>query len=131
MERECAMAYLPQHGIRRWSGLYYDVTPEVARVPRNGAMKMGEHWLQLAILLLIGMVFFGAKRLPEMGSAVGKTIREFQRSMREVTDSPAAPPPAVTQPVDHAQLAAPTAASLATPTALQQPATPPVEAVRE
>ncbi len=89
---------------------------------------MGDHWLPLAIVLLIGTVFFGAKRLPEMGSAVGKTIREFQKSMREVTDTPTPPTPAVTPPVEHAQLAAPAAP---TPAALQQPATSSVEAARE
>lgn len=92
---------------------------------------MGDHWVPLLFVLLIGMVFFGAKRLPEMGSALGKTIREFQKSMREVTDSPTPPTPAVTPPVASSQLAAPSAAPLATPAAFQQPATPPVEAARE
>jgi sec-independent protein translocase protein TatA len=92
-------------------------------------MKMGDHWEILLIVLLVGMIFFGAKRLPEMGSAVGKTIREFQRSMREVSDTP--PPPPVTPPAATSQLAAPSAASMMTPPAQQQPTTPPVEAARE
>jgi sec-independent protein translocase protein TatA len=37
------------------------------------------------VLAVIALLFFGPKRLPEMGSAVGKTIKEFQKSMREVT----------------------------------------------
>lgn len=83
---------------------------------------MGDHWLPLLVVLLIGMIFFGAKRLPEMGSALGKTIREFQKSMREVSDNtttaPVVPPPA-----DRAQITQPVA---------PQPAiTPPVEATRE
>ena len=80
---------------------------------------MGDHWLPLAIVLLIGTVFFGAKRLPEMGSAVGKTIREFQKSMREVSESPTPPAPVIL-PVDQVQLSA---VSSAMPPALQQPAT--------
>ena len=84
---------------------------------------MGDHWLQLAIVLLIGTVFFGAKRLPEMGSAVGKTIREFQKSMREVSESPTPP-----TPVDHAQLSA---AAPAMPLVLQQPAAAGDESTRE
>jgi sec-independent protein translocase protein TatA len=37
-------------------------------------------------ILLVAFVFFGAKRLPEAGSAIGKTIKEFQKSMHEVTE---------------------------------------------
>ena len=47
----------------------------------------GLHWPELIVILLIAALLFGARRLPEMGSAVGKTIREFQKSMREVADN--------------------------------------------
>lgn len=54
------------------------------------------HWQLLIPLLLIVLLFFGAKRLPEMGSAVGKTIQEFRKSMREIQpgkdEAPALPP---------------------------------------
>ncbi|HLY29561.1 MAG TPA: twin-arginine translocase TatA/TatE family subunit [Ktedonobacterales bacterium] len=43
----------------------------------------GFHWWDLAPLLLLALLFFGPKRLPEMGSSIGKTIRAFQHSMRE------------------------------------------------
>lgn len=45
------------------------------------------HWWDALILVALVMLFFGAKRLPEMGSAVGKTIQEFRKSMREVPAS--------------------------------------------
>ncbi len=48
-------------------------------------MPFGAHWYDLAILGVIALLFFGPKRLPEMGSAIGKTIKEFQKSMKEVT----------------------------------------------
>lgn len=40
-------------------------------------------------ILFIGAVFFlffGAKRLPEMGASIGKGIREFKRSLSEIND---------------------------------------------
>lgn len=37
----------------------------------------------LIILLVIALLIFGPRRLPELGGAVGKTIREFQKSMQE------------------------------------------------
>lgn len=42
-------------------------------------------WLELLPLVLLALIFFGPKRLPEMGASIGKTIREFQKSIREVT----------------------------------------------
>lgn len=41
---------------------------------------------EVLLILLIVLVIFGAKRIPEIGGALGKGIREFKRSMREVTD---------------------------------------------
>lgn len=43
--------------------------------------------LELIVVLLIVLLVFGAKRLPEVGSSLGKGIREFKRSIREVKDS--------------------------------------------
>ena len=47
-------------------------------------------------ILLIGAIFFlffGAKRLPEMGASIGKGIREFKRSLSEINDDlPASKP---------------------------------------
>ena len=42
---------------------------------------------ELLIILLIVLLVFGAKRLPEMGAAMGKGIREFKKSLREVQNS--------------------------------------------
>ena len=37
--------------------------------------------LELAIVLVITLVIFGPKRLPELGRSVGKGIREFRASI--------------------------------------------------
>ena len=46
---------------------------------------MGEfsimHWLVVAAIVIL---VFGAKRLPEMGAAMGKGIREFKRNISDV-----------------------------------------------
>jgi len=43
----------------------------------------------IPLILLFGVLILGPKKLPEMGSAIGKTIKEFQKSMREVKDDQA------------------------------------------
>lgn len=39
---------------------------------------------ELLIILLICLLIFGAARLPEIGKAIGKTIREFKKSMKDI-----------------------------------------------
>jgi sec-independent protein translocase protein TatA len=43
----------------------------------------------IPLILLFGVLIMGPKKLPEMGSAIGKTIKEFQKSMREVKEDQA------------------------------------------
>ncbi len=38
---------------------------------------------ELLILLLIVVIFFGVGRLPELGGAIGKSIREFRKAVSE------------------------------------------------
>ena len=47
----------------------------------------------ILIIMLIVMLVFGSKRLPEMGASMGKGIREFKRSLREVQGTLDAPDP--------------------------------------
>ncbi len=39
---------------------------------------------ELLVILLICVLIFGAAKLPEIGKAIGKTIREFKKSLKEV-----------------------------------------------
>ena len=62
-------------------------------------------WWELAILLLLLLLIFGPKRLPEMGRSLGKGIREFKESITgndkddEPDAVPAELPPAEEAPV--------------------------------
>ncbi len=49
-------------------------------MPFIGNMGAGEMIFVMVVLLLV----FGAKRLPELGSGLGKGIREFKRSMNDI-----------------------------------------------
>jgi sec-independent protein translocase protein TatA len=42
--------------------------------------------LELAIVLIIALVVFGPKRLPELGKSVGRGIREFKGSISGEND---------------------------------------------
>lgn len=48
-------------------------------------MIPGFHGLDLIVILVIALLIFGPKRLPEMGSSIGKSIKEFRKGMAELT----------------------------------------------
>lgn len=41
----------------------------------------------LIIILVIILIMFGPRKLPEIGGAVGKTLAEFKKSTKEIMDS--------------------------------------------
>ena len=49
--------------------------------------------LEMVFVLVVLLLVFGAKRLPELGSGLGKGIREFRRTMRDVNDEINRPEP--------------------------------------
>jgi len=64
---------------------------------------------KLLLILAVVLVFFGPRRLPELGATLGKGIRDFKRSLggRDI-DLPVMAPSAATRPVhDDAPDAAP------------------------
>jgi sec-independent protein translocase protein TatA len=48
---------------------------------RTGAASMGG--MEILIVLAIILLFFGAKRLPELGRSLGRGIREFRQGTAE------------------------------------------------
>jgi sec-independent protein translocase protein TatA len=46
-------------------------------------MLGGLGWQELVIVLIIVVIIFGAGRLPEIGGAVGKSIKEFRAQSSE------------------------------------------------
>ena len=41
----------------------------------------------LIVILIVALLIFGPSRLPELGKALGKTLREFQSATKEATQS--------------------------------------------
>lgn len=39
---------------------------------------------ELLLILVIALIIFGAGKLPEVGSAIGKGIREFRRAIKDL-----------------------------------------------
>lgn len=67
---------------------------------------------ELIILLVIALLVLGPGKLPEVGSALGKSIREFRKAASDVKDA-ASIEPAKTAPtpVEPPRVAAPVAGS--------------------
>ncbi|WP_280770006.1 twin-arginine translocase TatA/TatE family subunit [Salipaludibacillus daqingensis] len=47
----------------------------------------------LVLILVLALIIFGPKKLPEIGRAAGQTLREFKKSTKELTGD-------VTEPID-------------------------------
>lgn len=63
-------------------------------------------WQELVIVLIIVIIIFGAGRLPEIGGAVGKSIKEFRNQSQDdageiasTTTKPADTPSSTSQDV--------------------------------
>lgn len=39
---------------------------------------------ELVLILVLALIIFGPNKLPEVGSALGKTIKEFKQSTKDV-----------------------------------------------
>jgi sec-independent protein translocase protein TatA len=61
---------------------------------------------EILIILVVLLLLFGAKRLPEMGKSLGRGMREFKDAVTgkddderaELTPPPASPAPSTTKP---------------------------------
>lgn len=42
---------------------------------------------EIMLIAVVVLLLFGAKRLPEVGSSIGKGIREFKRSLSDTQDA--------------------------------------------
>ena len=88
---------------------------------------------EMLVIAVLVLIFFGPRRMPEIGRTVGKALREFRRGLNEIQrelqeaeraasidpDKPAAgTPPAPTTPL---------AAALGTVTSAPEPAAPQAE----
>src|SRR3954469_9651791 len=65
--------------------------------------------VELIIILVIALIVIGPGRLPDVGAALGKSIREFRKASTDITDAarvdvapqaaaPAGPSPAASRP---------------------------------
>jgi sec-independent protein translocase protein TatA len=46
----------------------------------------GFHWAELLVVLGIAVMIFGPKRLPEIGGAMGRGLRDFRHGLHEVKE---------------------------------------------
>ncbi len=57
-------------------------------------------FMELVIIMVVILLLFGAKRIPEIAGSVGKGIKEFKKEMNEVernvTNRDVGPPPRLT-----------------------------------
>ncbi len=74
---------------------------------------------ELIVILLVALVVFGPRKLPELGKSLGHGLREFRKSTQglkaELDGATIVATPVVEQPVTVTQPAAPMAAAAVIP----------------
>jgi sec-independent protein translocase protein TatA len=88
--------------------------------------------MEVVAILVVILVLFGAKKLPELARGLGQGLKEFKKSSREIQDelnealdvNTPPPPPRREQQVLPAQ-ATPTDINVTSPAAAVTPTTPP------
>lgn len=43
-------------------------------------MPFGLHWPEIVIILVIVLIIFGVGKLPQIGGAIGKSLKEFRKA---------------------------------------------------
>jgi sec-independent protein translocase protein TatA len=71
----------------------------------------GSHWIWLGLLVVVVLIIFGPGRLPELGGAVGKAMREFRKATTELTNEVKSSVEAQPQPTAPVAPATPPVAS--------------------
>jgi sec-independent protein translocase protein TatA len=66
---------------------------------------------EIVIILIIALLIFGPTKLPQLGEALGKGIRNFKKSAEGLDDEPKGKDAAPTELPAHAQGGSTTAAS--------------------
>jgi sec-independent protein translocase protein TatA len=49
-------------------------------------MPLGARPLDLLVILVIALLIFGPKKLPEIGAAIGKSVTAFKKGIKDATD---------------------------------------------
>jgi TatA/E family protein of Tat protein translocase len=62
---------------------------------------------ELIILLVIALLVLGPGKLPEVGSALGKSLREFRKAASDVKEATSIEPTKATAPIEPPRVSAP------------------------
>jgi sec-independent protein translocase protein TatA len=64
-------------------------------------MRLG--FAEIAIILVVALLIFGPKKLPQLGDALGKAIRNFKKGVDAPDDAPPAKETPTSELPGHAQ----------------------------
>jgi sec-independent protein translocase protein TatA len=49
-------------------------------------LMFGLGWTEVGVIVLVALLIFGPKKIPELGSALGKTLRGFKEELKNPSD---------------------------------------------
>ncbi|WP_017652038.1 twin-arginine translocase TatA/TatE family subunit [Fortiea contorta] len=49
-------------------------------------MLFGLGWPEVTVIAVVAILIFGPKKIPELGNALGKTLKSFQQGLKSSSD---------------------------------------------
>lgn len=67
--------------------MYRQITPDdIASPPSGGDSIMRFGWTEILLVVGLVLVLFGPRRLPDLARSIGRSVSEFKKGIKEVTD---------------------------------------------
>ncbi len=57
-------------------------------------------WSELLIILILVLIFFGPRRLPDVAEAIGKSIQKFRKASKDIKEELESSKPEITEGED-------------------------------
>jgi len=48
---------------------------------------LGLGWPEVGIIMIVALIIFGPKKIPELGGALGKTLRSFKKELHSHSEN--------------------------------------------
>ncbi len=53
----------------------------------SGGIEMNLGWQEILLILLIVLLLFGARKIPELARSLGKGVKEFKKGLHEIENA--------------------------------------------
>jgi len=72
--------------VLKWDKEYTSLAAQIIFIPGDETMLSNIGVPGMILILVVALIVFGPQKMPEIGRALGRSIREFKRASEGLTD---------------------------------------------